>query len=69
MVIVTVEVIIEGSTQNFPVNYPKPTFKSFFVGFGSILFSLGGASTFPTIQNDMEDRSEFSKSVSIAFTG
>lgn len=50
-----------------PVEYPPPTFSSFFLAFGTILFSYGGASTFPTIQNDMKDRAMFSKSVSIAF--
>ena len=49
--------------------YPNPTVVSFARGFGSILFSFGGAATFPTIQNDMADRSKFWRSVIIGFSG
>ncbi|XP_050690056.1 uncharacterized protein LOC126982207, partial [Eriocheir sinensis] len=49
--------------------YTSPSLSSFFLGFGTILFSFGGASTFPTIQNDMEDRTRFPVSVTIAFLG
>ncbi|ROT80809.1 hypothetical protein C7M84_000446 [Penaeus vannamei] len=48
-------------------HFPSPTFSSFFLGFGSILFALGGASIFPTVQNDMRDRSQFGSSVIVAF--
>jgi len=41
--------------------------KSFFLGFGVIIFSFGGASTFPTIQNDMRQRDKFPLSVIAAF--
>ena len=66
VVIIIWQVISEAESQPRPM-YPKPTFKSFFLGFGSILFTLGGASTFPTIQNDMQDRRNFTLSVTIAF--
>lgn len=39
----------------------------FFLSFGIILFAYGGASTFPTIQNDMNEREKFSKSITIGF--
>ena len=39
--------------------YPKPTAKGFFTAFSSIMFAFGGASTFPTIQADMKERSKF----------
>ncbi|KAJ2954555.1 hypothetical protein O0L34_g2839 [Tuta absoluta] len=42
-------------------------FQEFFLAFGTIMFAFGGASTFPTIQNDMADRTKFSKSVNISF--
>lgn len=58
---------IDGGPVDKPVEYPNPTFSSFSLAFGAILFSYGGASTFPTIQNDMKDRAVFSKSVLIAF--
>lgn len=49
--------------------YTIPSFSSIFLGLGTILFSFGGAATFPTIQNDMADRSRFPNSVVIAFIG
>ncbi|KAG7175976.1 Amino acid transporter AVT1A-like [Homarus americanus] len=64
--VVLSEVIIEKDLHPFP-EYPNPSFNSFFLGFGSILFSLGGACIFPTIQNDMKDRSQFPHSVVITF--
>ena len=49
--------------------YPSPTASSFFLAFGSILFAFGGASSFPTIQNDMIDKTQFERSVNFAFVG
>ena len=40
-------------------NVPDPTFKGFFTAFSSIMFAFGGASTFPTIQADMKERTKF----------
>lgn len=40
-----------------------------FVAFGTILFSFGGASTFPTIQTDMKKSSRFPLSVFWAYLG
>ena len=40
-----------------------------FVAFGTILFSFGGASTFPTIQTDMKRSSRFPLSVFWAYIG
>uniref|UniRef100_A0A4D5RCF9 Putative amino acid transporter n=1 Tax=Ixodes scapularis TaxID=6945 RepID=A0A4D5RCF9_IXOSC len=37
--------------------------EGFFRGFGTIMFSYGGAAMFPTVQNDMKDRSRFSGAV------
>ncbi|XP_049885850.1 uncharacterized protein LOC126380464 [Pectinophora gossypiella] len=42
-------------------------FQDFFLAFGTIMFAFGGASTFPTIQNDMDDRTKFSKSIMFSF--
>lgn len=64
--VVVVEVIVQKD-DNDPPEFKAPTFNSFFLGFGSILFALGGASIFPTIQNDMKDRSQFPASVIITF--
>ena len=63
------------------VEFPAPTFEGSFKGedkietisanpphsaFGSIMFAFAGASTFPTIQADMADRSKFNISAIIA---
>ncbi|KFM73288.1 Proton-coupled amino acid transporter 3, partial [Stegodyphus mimosarum] len=48
--------------------YPPPTVMSFFLAFGTILFAFGGASTFPTFQNDMRDRTQFPKAAIIGFS-
>ena len=40
-----------------------------FVAFGTILFSFGGASTFPTIQTDMKKSSRFPLSIFWAYIG
>ncbi|CAL4084208.1 unnamed protein product, partial [Meganyctiphanes norvegica] len=63
-VIIFVQMLIE----DFPEpEYPNPTMASFSLGFGAILFAFGGASVFPTIQNDMADRSKFGKGVIVGF--
>ncbi|GBN90848.1 hypothetical protein AVEN_113260-1 [Araneus ventricosus] len=49
-----------------PVSYPQPTFSSFTVSFGSLMFSYAGGGVYPTIQNDMKNRKLFPQSV---FTG
>ncbi|CAN7993705.1 unnamed protein product [Ixodes pacificus] len=41
----------------------------FFRGFGTIMFSYSGAGMFPTVQNDMKDRSRFSGAVVYATIG
>ncbi|XP_045125061.1 amino acid transporter AVT1B-like isoform X2 [Portunus trituberculatus] len=67
VVVILVQIFLE---EDLPTpTYPNPTLVSFARGFGSILFSFGGAAVFPTIQNDMSDRSQFWKSVIIGFTG
>lgn len=58
-----------NATTTLYASYTSPSVSSFFLGFGTILFSFGGASTFPTIQNDMKDRTRFPVSVNIAFIG
>ncbi|XP_063862619.1 uncharacterized protein LOC135101984 [Scylla paramamosain] len=64
--VVVVEVVLEKGEHD-PPEFPAPTFNSFFLGFSSILFALGGSSIFPTIQNDMKNRAQFPESVVITF--
>ena len=66
--VVVVEVVMQKGNHDPPL-FPAPTFNSFFLGFGAILFGLGGASLFPTIQNDMKNRAQFPESVVITFLG
>ena len=66
--IIFVELLIEMPDYPDPY-YRNPTVYTFALGFGSILFAFGGASVFPTIQNDMVDRSLFGRSVVLAFIG
>ena len=60
--------VISQHSPSATVHHPAPSFESFFLGFSSMLFSLGGGSNFPTIQHDMRHREKFSYSVVAAFT-
>nr|XP_053644910.1 uncharacterized protein LOC128697303 [Cherax quadricarinatus] len=65
-IVIFIELILEADAYKNPI-YQNPTVDTFALGFGAILFAFGGASVFPTIQNDMGDRSLFSKAVVVAF--
>lgn len=56
---------ISGGTAAWP-KQPSVHFAGFFRGFGTIMFSYGGAAMFPTIQNDMRERSRFPMAVAYA---
>ncbi|CAH2000369.1 unnamed protein product [Acanthoscelides obtectus] len=61
------QIAFDGKNLTKPVTHAVHGFDDFFTSFGTILFAFGGASFLPTIQNDMEDKTQFPKSVSIAF--
>lgn len=65
----TVIVILIQLGLDIPLNkypkYPNPTVTSFSLGFSGILFAFGGVSSFPTLQNDMQDRRNWGKAVLI----
>lgn len=63
------QIVLDGSHLIEPVKHDPHGFRSFFLAFGTILFAFGGASTFPTIQNDMVQKNKFSVSVVIGFSG
>jgi vesicular inhibitory amino acid transporter len=76
------EMKVNGTLNDVALNFPSPTFSGSFKGelyaltlvvltflfaaFGSIMFAFAGASTFPTIQADMADRSKFNISALLA---
>merc|ERR1712079_473177 len=63
--LIIVACVLKG-TEFQTVEFPAPTFEGSFKAFGSIMFAFAGASTFPTIQADMADRSKFNISAIIA---
>lgn len=63
------QILMDGLSNTEPVKHSTHDFHDFFLAFGTLLFAFGGASTFPTIQNDMEKKDKFSTSVTIAFLG
>ncbi|EEB10155.1 vacuolar amino acid transporter, putative [Pediculus humanus corporis] len=67
-VLIFTQIVLDGLHNMKPVKRKVHGFYDFFVSFGTILFAFGGASTFPTIQNDMINKEKFSKSVFIAFS-
>jgi len=63
--LVIITCILDGNQIEEKV-FPAPTADGMFKAFGSIMFAYAGASTFPTIQADMKDRSKFNYSAMIA---
>ncbi|KAK9892898.1 hypothetical protein WA026_022578 [Henosepilachna vigintioctopunctata] len=61
------QMIYDSEVQLGNVIHSQHGFEDFFLGFGALLFAFGGASTFPTIQNDMKEKSKFGISVVMAF--
>lgn len=68
-VLIFTQMVMDGLQNPEPVKRRVHGFHDFFLAFGTILFAFGGASTFPTIQNDMVNKEKFRKSVFIAFSG
>jgi vesicular inhibitory amino acid transporter len=64
-IIIIVKVVMDGNQLKERV-YPPPTLQGFLKAFGSIMFAFAGASTFPTIQADMKNRSSFNHAAVIA---
>lgn len=63
--------IVSYSSTNLPskVTHTPIDVKSFALAFGTILFSFGGASAFPTIQHDMGVTTDFPRAVFLGFAG
>lgn len=69
-VLFTVQIVRDGMAEPVPPPQRKVHgFEDFFLSFGTLLFAFGGASTFPTIQNDMQNKKKFSTSILMAFIG
>jgi len=69
LIMIYIQAGIDAPSTRADIYYTSPTLESFFTALPTIMFAFGGASTFPTIQNDMINKSEFVKSVGIAFVG
>ncbi|KAK3856981.1 hypothetical protein Pcinc_036737 [Petrolisthes cinctipes] len=69
IIVIIVEIFTSDRFPYEPPTYPNPTVKSFSLGFGAILYAFGGSAVFPTIQNDMANRSLFWMSVIGGFAG
>jgi len=65
-IIIMVQVVVDSSNLETEIQYPSPSVDGFFKAFGSIMFAFAGASTFPTIQADMKERSKFNYAAVIA---
>ena len=64
--LIVINCIIKGAELEDGPKYPPATPNGFFGAFGTIMFAFAGASTFPTIQADMKERSKFPISATIA---
>ncbi|XP_050736625.1 uncharacterized protein LOC127008521 [Eriocheir sinensis] len=65
VLVVIIKILVETPVEE--ATHASPTAHSFFLGLGTIMFSFGGAVVFPTIQNDMSDRSKFPLAIMISF--
>ena len=61
--------IMTNLSEKNVAEHDKPTFISLSLAFGTIVFSFGGISAFPTIQNDMQHPHKFPSSVMLAYFG
>ena len=67
-----VVLILVGSSLDYGTCHPDAAYPDFkvtniFLGLGTLLFSYGGHSAFPTIQHDMKIPSQFTRSAILAF--
>ncbi len=63
-----INIIRESSEHISSATHSAPTFKSFFLSFGKMLFAYSGASAFPNFQNDMKEKHKFPKAVTLGFS-
>ena len=66
VVLVFADIMTDLPLKDTAVRDP-PTFLSFSLAFGTMLFAFGGTSAFPTIQNDMKKPQGFPRAVLIAY--
>ncbi|KAG1671441.1 Amino acid transporter AVT1D [Nymphon striatum] len=58
-ILIITSVLLNNNPYNFEVPKPKVTFDSIILAFSTVAFANSGIPTFPTIQNDMKDKSKF----------
>lgn len=69
---VAVGLLVAGAIKDHPTCHPvrrDPEFRilNLFLALGTIVFTFGGHSTFPTIQHDMRRPAQFTRSAIMAF--
>ena len=52
-----------------PVPESEVNFEGFFLSFGTILISFGGATCFPSIHNDMKEKKKFPLAITCGLLG
>lgn len=62
------QIVIDAHNKTGETEHVVHGFHDFFLAFGTLLFAFGGASTFPTIQNDMQNKKQFTGCILIAFS-
>lgn len=67
-ILLLINMLMDHAKNMNIVTHSNPTITSFFLAFGTILFSFGGIATFPTIQMDMKQPRNFSKAVLVAYS-
>ena len=62
-ILLLVQILMDMPSDMSTVTHRAPSFQSFFLAFGTMLFAFGGLAIFPSIQNDMREPKRFGVSV------
>ena len=68
-ILIVISLILQFPVAKSDTNTYPWSWTHVFLAFGVVIFSYGGAITFPTVQHDMKDPSKFSKVVALSFSG
>lgn len=68
-ILLIISLAIQVQRHGFIHEYRIQNFESFASCFGIAFYAFGGAAAFPSFQNDMRDKNQFSKAVIFGFIG